>query len=243
MADCTFPNFLITMLAVLPHADASIWLADARNVDTAQLPRFVSWLSATEAARYASFVRPQRQRQFLLGRAMLRLAVGQMLDVPPADIVLQERPGQAPQLLEPASGLYFSISHSGHWVACAVSTDTSLGLDIEVCDPQRDVLALAQQAFDGEVLASLENMLPAERTAAFYRQWTELEARYKLGQAEASCVALAHAELSIVLCSAAPLAQQPQLHLSDLAPDGLSALRSLAHPVPAGARSGLPSRR
>lgn len=204
------------MSSVLSHP--TIWLLDARTIADAQLSQYASWLGAAEATRYTRFARPLRQRQFLLGRALLRTAMAQMLGVPPAAIVLAERSGQAPQLVSPAGGPHFSISHSGHWVACALSTDTPLGLDIELRDPQRDVLALALQAFGQAVAAELENMLPDARLAAFYQRWSAAEAHYKLGVEGGLCVTVAHAELSIVLCSAAPLAKAPAVILSGLAP-------------------------
>ncbi|PLY42315.1 4-phosphopantetheinyl transferase [Janthinobacterium sp. ROICE36] len=188
---------------------ASICLLDIRTIAVAQLHQYESWLGAAEAARYARFVRPLRRRQFLLGRALLRAAMGEILEMAPESIALEERPGQAPRLLAHAGGPYFSISHSGHWVACALSDTTPLGLDIELCDVRRDVLALAQQAFGAAVVAELEKLPPEERRVAFYQRWSEAEARYKLGMDAAACVTIAHAELSIVLCSAAPLAQAP----------------------------------
>lgn len=206
------------MPTALHSTGASIRLLDIRSIDLAQISRYETWLGAEEAARYARFVRPLRQRQFLLGRALLRVAMGKLLEVAPESIALEERPGQAPRLLAPAGGPYFSISHSGHWVACALSGTTRLGLDIELRDPRRDVLALARQAFSADAAAELEIMPLEARMAAFYQRWSEVEARYKLGMDAGVCVTLAHAELSIVLCSDAPLAQAPVLIVQGLAP-------------------------
>ncbi|MDZ5635949.1 4-phosphopantetheinyl transferase [Janthinobacterium sp. GMG1] len=207
------------MSPAFPGNGASICLLDSRSIDLAQLTQYETWLGPAETARYARFVRPLRRRQFLLGRALLRVAMGEMLEVAPESIALEERSGQAPRLLAPAGGPYFSISHSGHWVACALSGTTRLGLDIELRDPRRDVLALARQAFGAAVAADLEKLPQEERREAFYQCWSEAEARYKLGMDAGACVTLAHAELSIVLCSAAPLAHPPALLLSCLAPD------------------------
>ena len=218
MADCAFAYPDLVMPPALPSSGASIWLLDSRSIDLAQISRYETWLGAAEAARYARFVRPLRQRQFLLGRALLRVAMGKLLEVAPESIALEERPGQAPRLLSPAEGPHFSISHSGHWVACALSGTTRLGLDIELRDPRRDVLALARQAFGADVAAELESMPLEVRLAAFCQSWSEAEARYKLGMDAGACATLAHAELSIVLCSAAPLAQAPALIVQGLAP-------------------------
>ena len=183
-------------------ASAWLWMVDADCVTDAALRRCHSWLSPSELARYDRFVRPQRQRQFVIGRGLLRTALGRLLNVAPQDVDLEERPGQAPRLVGHDRLPGLSIAHSGHWVACAVSADSALGLDIEMKDAGRDLEALAQQAFDAQALA-LWTALP--RVDGFYALWSEQEARYKLAMA-GECVALAHPELSVVLCSAVQLA-------------------------------------
>ncbi len=143
--------------------------------------------------------------------------------VAPESVRLEEQVGKAPRLVlppppprTPAPSVGFSISHSGRWVACAVSTQTALGLDIEMRDPSRDLDALAAQAFGGDEMPQWERLRAQpepQRVDGFYRLWSEKEARFKLGRADlAHCVAVLHAELSIVLCSALPLAA-PALEL------------------------------
>ncbi|WP_317204806.1 4'-phosphopantetheinyl transferase family protein [Janthinobacterium sp.] len=193
-------------------AHAAVWLLDGRSVADAQLAPYAAWLGREEALRYARFLRPLRQRQFLIGRALLRLALGELLGVPAAGVRLRERPGQAPALDFPGAAPGFSLSHSGPWVACAVSAETALGLDIEVLDATRDLAALAEQAFEPAVAAALAQLPAQARAAAFYREWSAQEARYKLGACAApACLSLPHAELSIALCSARPLAAPPAL--------------------------------
>ena len=202
-------------------ASACIWLADAAGSTDKELASYHARLSVSEALRYRRFVRPRRQRQFLAGRMLLRQAAGALLGVPAGMLSLIERPGQAPALLLADASLavpFFSLSHSGGWVACAVSADTPLGLDIEVLNPARDLLSLAGQAFDAGEIAWLSQLPGDERVAAFYRLWSGKEARYKLGQCAApSCISLPHESLSIVLCSALPLSAAPALVLATLA--------------------------
>lgn len=194
-------------------------MADADSVTVDVLRRYHGWLSAGEAGRHERFVRARRQRQFVIGRGLLRTALGRLLGLAPQDVHFEEQTGKAPRLAVPAAqdGLPgFSISHSGRWVACAVSAHSALGLDIEIKAPGRDFAALAQQAFDAPALARWDQMqaLPAmQRVDGFYRLWSEQEARFKLGAAAGMgvtgaghIVALAHPALAVVLCSAAPLA-------------------------------------
>lgn len=196
----------------------TLWLVDIGALEAASIDSFAARLGAGEAARYARFARPLRQRQFLLGRMLLRHAVGTLLGVPAVTVGALEQPGQAPRLLlaDAASAApFFSLSHSGDWVACAVSRDTPLGLDIEVMDASRDVSALAALAFDAGQCASLAGLPDAARVPAFYRLWSETEARHKLGPLGPNpapvCIGVPHESLSIVLCSAAPLSASPEV--------------------------------
>ncbi|MRX07419.1 4'-phosphopantetheinyl transferase superfamily protein [Pseudoduganella sp. FT25W] len=202
---------------------AAVWMVDANAVTEAGLQHWRGWLSADEMARHQRFVRAQRQRQFVVGRVMLRMALGRLLGVAPQEIRLEERVGNAPRLISPAlkgATPGFSISHSGRWVACAVSAQTALGLDIEMMDPARDLHALAAQAFDSGEMAQWERMqgLPdGQRVEGFYRLWSEKEARFKLAVVGGGhCIALPHAELSIALCSEQSLERPPLIEVITL---------------------------
>jgi 4'-phosphopantetheinyl transferase len=189
------------------HA-ATVWLLDSRSVGVVS----DAWLGATERRRLAGFIRSERRRQFVLGRVLLRCALAPLLGIVPADISLIERHAQAPLLDLPDRHLPgFSLSHSGPWIACAVSAHTQVGLDIERLDATRDIDALAAQVCDAGQQAMLAGLAPAERIAAFYTIWSTAEARCKLGTPAAYDAVLAHPALSIVVCSAQPLAAAPVL--------------------------------
>jgi 4'-phosphopantetheinyl transferase len=197
-------------------ADASIWLLDSQSVDDATLNRGLVWLNPGERQRYHRFARTLRQRQFLIGRMMLRIALGRLLRVPAKSISLTERTGNAPLLNWQAPLPGFSLSHSGHWVACAVSSGTALGLDIELIDPARDFDGLAEQAFDADELVLFRQTNAAEQAAAFYELWSTKEAKFKLASSTTSkncgsCFVITHPDLSIVLCSENVLSGAPRV--------------------------------
>ncbi|WP_229440564.1 4'-phosphopantetheinyl transferase superfamily protein [Massilia sp. BSC265] len=194
-----------------------MWLTETGTLPDDALAAHVSWLGEGERRRHTGFVRAERRRQFLAGRVLLRLALGRLLGVAPAGILLHERPGQAPVLTSPtASAVGFSISHTGPWVACAASTETALGLDIERIDPQRDLLALAEQAFGPDEVERLRAHGTQERLPLFYRMWCEQEARIKLGAPVGAMVAFERAGLSGALACAATLAAMPEIEFVSL---------------------------
>lgn len=190
---------------------ATVWLLDGRTVSDEQLSAYISWLNPDELQRYQRFLRFERQRQFLIGRILLRFALGNLLDVSPSFISLSERPDRAPLLNLEGHAPGFSLSHSGPWIACAVSEQSALGLDIELLDDTRDFVALAEQSFDATECAMLKEKEAAARVAQFYTLWSTKEARYKLASTatadfSAHCISFPHTDISIALCSELPLA-------------------------------------
>jgi 4'-phosphopantetheinyl transferase len=186
-----------------------VWLFDGRGISDAELAGFTSWLGPGEMARYRSFLRPQRRRQFLIGHVLLRQALATLFALPVRELVLEQDSASAPRLAgQPQAGI--SLSHSGPWVGCAVARATGLGFDIEMRDSGRDLAALAQQAFDADELAKL-----ARGSHDFYQLWCAREARIKLQAPVRHAVDLAHPELAIALCAAAPLAHYVDIQIID----------------------------
>jgi 4'-phosphopantetheinyl transferase len=189
-----------------------LWLADADTLDDAGLARITGWLGASERHRCERFVRPLRRRQFLVGRALLRRMLARLLGLAPGDVALRERPCAAPELVGadlPAVG--FSISHSGSWVACAASLHSPVGLDIERIDAARDVVALAEQAFDPATAAAVRACTGEARLHMFYRNWCLYEAGIKLGQASAADHVHMQSGLMLALRCARPLEVAPRI--------------------------------
>ncbi len=187
-----------------------LWLTDTASLPADWFDAAASWLSASERLRHGRFVREERRRQFLAGRVLLRLALGQVLDVAPRSVQLLERAGNAPALLQPAQPeVGLSIAHSGPWVACAASSDAPLGLDIERVDPGRDLLALAGQAFGAGAAAELAQLDGASRVTAFYRMWCRHEAHVKLGRASARDLFYEYPGLQLALASTRALDVTP----------------------------------
>lgn len=185
-----------------------------------QVTEWVGSLSAGEQQRYRAFIRAERQRQFVAGRMLLRHALGVEAGVDAAAVRVDEQLGKPPVVtLDGARRTpFFSIAHSGSWLACAVSAGCAVGLDIEVPDPARDIAAAAAQAFGVTEAHRLMALPEDEGLAEFYAQWCRAEASFKLGQAAAACYAIAHDAVAIATCTAHPLAAAPVLKLVESLP-------------------------
>jgi 4'-phosphopantetheinyl transferase len=162
---------------------ATLWLLNASQVQEDDLAFFAAQLGASEAHRSSRFIRQERQRQFLLGRILLRIAVADLTGLSPNEIHVNERPGNSPRLIflgrRPLLA-NFSLSHSREWVACATSAQATLGLDIEVIDPRRDIFGISKIAFQPSEHSWLKSQPKAERASAFYSLWSAREALFTL---------------------------------------------------------------
>ena len=84
-----------------------------------------------------------------------------------------------PQLLGVARPLQFNLSHSGDWLACAVTGGAPVGVDLELCNPDRVSMRVVRRFFREEefdALESCDGRLLADR---FYDFWTLKEAAVK----------------------------------------------------------------
>lgn len=89
-----------------------------------------------------------------------------------------------PFLLDRRYPLEFSLSHSGDWIACALACSTPLGLDLQICKPDRQVMRLARRYFSEAECSALTAVEGKARTQLFYDLWALKEARVKaLGSA------------------------------------------------------------
>ena len=85
-----------------------------------------------------------------------------------------------PALVDAQRPLDFNLSDSGQWLACAVTAGAAVGVDIEYCNPAREVMKVARRFFQPGEIASLAACTSAERQIArFYDYWTLKEARIK----------------------------------------------------------------
>lgn len=169
---------------------ALIWIIDGNTWPDRTLLPWLACLTEAEQQRYRRFIRPTRQREFLIGRILLRFAMARLTDLSFSDISVIERKGNAPLPvirqnfpLLPGAVPFLSLSHSRGWLACAVSADTPLGLDIEMLDASRDVTALgltALTAAENRWLSLQSNTGDADQVAPFYALWTAKEALFKL---------------------------------------------------------------
>jgi 4'-phosphopantetheinyl transferase EntD len=139
----------------------------------------LDWLSQEEQARLSAMTAQRRRTQFIAGRWLARQSLAARGGGRWQDYALSAPDDGAPQLLAaPVSGAwYFSLSHSGDWLACAISSQP-VGVDVECSDRARDFPALNEWMHEPQALADMPAD-PRDQQAWFYAQWTLKEAWLK----------------------------------------------------------------
>jgi len=161
--------------AILPQLRSGTISAATSLLQSRELARLTDSLATPADRRHARRYCPiARQTQSLAARVLLRALLEAATGVPGRIWRIQKcadgrTAGWANGMVQ---GLPVSVSHSQNRVACAVSTNRAIGVDLEYCRPDRDVLAIAGYAFaDDEIAAVREG-----GASVFYRIWTMREA-------------------------------------------------------------------
>ncbi|MET9500819.1 4'-phosphopantetheinyl transferase superfamily protein [Streptomyces sp. NPDC006622] len=199
-------------------------------------PGLLGLLDTVERARYEATARPADRARFLVGCALSRLALGELLDLPPADVPLRRvcprcgGPHGKVRLAVPEGVPYpdvdFSVTHSGDVVGVAVCRTAAVGLDVEDDGIPLDVDAAARTALGDAELRSLYARPPAGRRSAFLRTWTRKEAVLKalgvgLGVPLRGLEVSAPDAAPAVLAWPEQLGRRPEASLTDLTVRGI----------------------
>ena len=126
-------------------------------------------ITSEDKAEAESRTHETARHNFLLARAALRILLAKTTYQKNASITRDEK--GKPHI---TGGPHISISHTEGLVACVVSTQSPIGIDVEHWRP-RDYAALASYVYGPREQADVAR----EGAAAFYRIWTLKEAMVK----------------------------------------------------------------
>jgi 4'-phosphopantetheinyl transferase len=145
-------------------------------------PRLLDLLSPEERLRANRFAFDRDRGRFILSHGLLRVILSRYLTEAPERIQFATGPHGKPAVQRPAestSPIEFSLSHSGQHALVAVAKRRAVGVDVEVCRPDIDALALSQRFFASSEAQKIAQAPGPERQRLFYRYWTGKEAYLK----------------------------------------------------------------
>lgn len=144
-----------------------------------QLSELGQLLSVEERERIKRFAFSSLARDYTIVRGCLRIFLGELLSLPPEDVLIGYSEFGKPYLLDPPFPLFFNVSHSGDYSVFAFSRSSEVGVDIEAINPEITKDRLENLIFSEKELEIFNKLPPEEKTEAFYRVWTQKEAILK----------------------------------------------------------------
>lgn len=137
-------------------------------------------LPVAERERAAAFLREDPRRRWVAARWALRRVLESYLGEQAAEIELEVDDNGKPRLRR-GNGIEFNLSHSNGLALVAVTEGRAVGVDVEMVEPDRNLIALAERALGAEDIAAVRAASESERPAVFYAAWARHEARFKCG--------------------------------------------------------------
>lgn len=146
-----------------------------RNIGKDDFNRLFGHVSEEKKERISRFYRYEDAQRALLGDVLIRYAICKRLGIRDRDLVFGTNKYGKPVLHKP-NGIYFNISHSGHWVVCAVD-DSTVGIDVEMIKPID--INIAEKFFSRNEYISLISQQEEMQLKYFYMIWTLKESYIK----------------------------------------------------------------
>jgi 4'-phosphopantetheinyl transferase len=165
---------------LVPPHDIHIWFQSTESLDEAAIAAAVAVLSDEERAQYRRFHFARDARDYAAAHALLRVTLSRYGDRAPERWRFDTNANGKPFLVEEGGfRASFSLSHTHGMVACAVTRDADVGVDVECVDRDMDTAGIAARFFAPAEAAHLMQLDPVGRRNQFFDLWTLKEALAK----------------------------------------------------------------
>jgi 4'-phosphopantetheinyl transferase len=148
--------------------------------DEALWPRYDALISAEERATQARFRFAKDRRRYLITRALVRTVLSRYRAVPPERWTFSVGPHGRPAIATTHScPLEFNISHSADLVMLGITSDRTLGIDVESMVAREVDVDGLDRYFAPQERAALLALPPLARRRRFFELWTLKESYIK----------------------------------------------------------------
>jgi 4'-phosphopantetheinyl transferase len=137
-------------------------------------------LLSTDENRRADDIKLEVERnRFIRARGALRSILGNYLDLPGSELDFVQGVKGKPTIFQAKTDIEFNLTHCEGMALLAVTKSTPVGIDLERIRTRPSQLKIAKRMFSEAVFCELKKLSPDQLDTAFFKQWTELEARAK----------------------------------------------------------------
>jgi 4'-phosphopantetheinyl transferase len=135
-------------------------------------------LSDSERSRMRIFKFEASQREYLAAHFLVRTALAHQESTPPQDWRFRTNEYGRPSV-DPACGLFFSLSRRRGLVACLIAHEHEVGLDLESTERAAQIIDIAPRVFSPKERAQLDSMTAPDKSDHAVSLWTLKEAYCK----------------------------------------------------------------
>jgi 4'-phosphopantetheinyl transferase len=160
-----------------PAPGVAAWMCGLAR-PAAEIEALTRLLSPAELARAGRFGMPSLRERYIVGRATLRMLLGECLDLAPERVEIARGQRGRPFVVQ-SEGLDFNVSHTGGIALFGITRHQRIGVDIERCDRTLNVEGVARKFMTAGEQATLATLAFDVRRRTLLRLWTCKEAMSK----------------------------------------------------------------
>jgi 4'-phosphopantetheinyl transferase len=156
-----------------------IWRANL-NLPREQVQKLINLLSFDELERANRYKFEKHRNRFIVARSTLRKILSIYLNIEPDRLEFEYSDRGKPFLVSfQQDNWQFNLSHSEELAVYAISTNNSIGIDLEYIRTMPDAENIAKRFFAGSEYQWISSFTGEAQTKAFFRCWTAKEAYLK----------------------------------------------------------------
>ncbi|UED72189.1 4'-phosphopantetheinyl transferase superfamily protein [Brevibacillus sp. DP1.3A] len=154
------------------------WVKIPENLSSTEIQDRLDLLDAEECATYSRYKVDLKKIEFLVGRCLAKMALGQFLHVQSGNISFSKNEYGKLFLKNSPKPLYFNLSHTDEMVVCAFSANDEIGIDVE--KTLADRFEVMKHVYVPEEIEWVNAQRDKKaKLHAFYKLWTRKEAVMK----------------------------------------------------------------
>jgi 4'-phosphopantetheinyl transferase len=165
----------------LEAGQIDIWLTCLCNSCREDESVYLRLLTADERSKWRRYVVQDARLQYLVSRALVRAALSNYAEVPELIWEFAVNRYGRPDISHPQAhgDIRFNLSNTSGLVACAITKNCEIGVDVENVRRTLDDEALAPAVFAPRELKDFRSCPPRDRRERFFSYWTLKEAYIK----------------------------------------------------------------
>ncbi len=166
----------------LGEDEVHVWITFPGAIDAPDLlAAYDRLMTEDERRKQQRFYFEKGRHECLVTRALCRTTLSRYVDIAPQDWRFVKGPHGRPEL--PAGfcdvPLHFNLSHTDGLIACAVTLDREIGVDVEAIDRSGETVEIADRFFSPAEVRELRSLPEERQHSRFFDYWTLKESYIK----------------------------------------------------------------